>query len=81
MMASSVIVFKANAVQYRLLVRDYKTLQITNLFTNLDAVQGLEVSNFYLRGFLNFNYIDIHVKLYVQGSMVAGFYLSHKHRL
>ena len=34
---------QANAVQYRLIVRQVKTLQITRLYTCLDAVQHVEV--------------------------------------
>ena len=30
-------------MQYKLVVRDYKTLQIVNLFTNLDAINAIEV--------------------------------------
>ncbi|KAF6038343.1 WRAP73 [Bugula neritina] len=36
--------YLANAVQYKLIVRDYSTLQIVNLFTNLDAIQNIEWS-------------------------------------
>ncbi|XP_046850970.1 WD repeat-containing protein WRAP73-like [Xenia sp. Carnegie-2017] len=36
--------FIANCVQYRLVVRDVKTLQIVHLFTNLDAVDYMEWS-------------------------------------
>ena len=35
--------FQANCVQYRLIVRDIKTLQIVHLFTNMDTVQYMEV--------------------------------------
>lgn len=35
----------ANCVQYRLIVREVKTLQIVQLFTNLDAVQYMEWSS------------------------------------
>ncbi|XP_013397882.1 WD repeat-containing protein WRAP73-like [Lingula anatina] len=37
--------YLANAVQYRLIVRDVKTLQILNLYTCLDAVQYVEWSS------------------------------------
>ena len=30
-------------MQYRLIVRDIKTLQIVHLFTNMDTVQSMEV--------------------------------------
>ncbi|XP_028394144.1 WD repeat-containing protein WRAP73-like [Dendronephthya gigantea] len=36
--------YVANCVQYRLIVRDIKTLQIVHLFTNMDAVQYMEWS-------------------------------------
>ena len=36
--------FQANTVQYRLIVREVKTLQILNLYTCLDAIQHIEVS-------------------------------------
>ncbi len=36
--------FQANAVQYRLIVRDVKTLQILQLYTCLDAIQHIEVT-------------------------------------
>ena len=35
--------FQANAVGFRVIVRDVKTLQIVHLFTCLDAVQKIEV--------------------------------------
>ncbi|KAK2165292.1 hypothetical protein LSH36_52g03026 [Paralvinella palmiformis] len=37
--------YLANAVQYRLIVRDFKTLQIQQLFTCLDAIQHIEWSS------------------------------------
>ena len=36
-------VFQANVVDYRVIVRDFKTLQITQLYTCLDAIQHVEV--------------------------------------
>ena len=30
-------------MQYKLIIRDFSTLQIVNLFTNLDAIQAIEV--------------------------------------
>ncbi len=38
------IFLQANAVQYRLIVRDVKTLQILQLYTCLDAIQYIEVN-------------------------------------
>jgi len=35
---------QANVVQYRLIVRQVKTLQITRLYTCLDAIQHVEVT-------------------------------------
>ena len=44
--------FQANAVQYRLVVREVSSLQIINLYTCLDAIQCIEVSRSFLRFYL-----------------------------
>ncbi len=39
----AVIILQANCVQYRIIIRDVKTLQIRSLFTCLDSVDVVEV--------------------------------------
>lgn len=60
--------FKGNCVQYRLLVRDVKTLQILQLYTCLDVVQCIEVRN------VN----ELHIQIsYLAGCLLFGNYKIH----